>query len=199
MILTNDTLLEKFLTSPRDFGPPRLHGNGFIQVDLDETTRFHVWDLSLPRQKVSTQIHDHRFDFESHVLLGTLNHDVYTVYTVLDPHLPQHYRVHVAEVREGPDTMLTPTSSTVSVVHTDHLELAAGSFYTFPKYKFHESGADQLTATMMSKLHVDPTHNPRVLVPLGEKPDNDFNRYGFQESELWDMVENAVDLIKLRR
>jgi hypothetical protein len=45
---------------------PRVHGNGFIQVDLTADTRLHVWgDKRIPRQNVYTPIHDHVFGFES--------------------------------------------------------------------------------------------------------------------------------------
>ena len=41
---------------------PRLHGNGFIQLDLGDDQRLHIWSPDLPpAQRVSTQIHDHQF------------------------------------------------------------------------------------------------------------------------------------------
>jgi hypothetical protein len=38
---------------------PRVHGNGFIQLDLPDGKRLHVWDEDIPRQKVNTSMHDH--------------------------------------------------------------------------------------------------------------------------------------------
>ncbi len=51
---------------------PRIHGNGFIQVDLDELHRLHLWDVMIPRQSVDSSIHDHAFGFESRTLQGML-------------------------------------------------------------------------------------------------------------------------------
>jgi len=52
---------------------PRFHGNGFIQVYLNELTRLHIWSQDLPATRVqNARIHDHRFTFISQVLLGAL-------------------------------------------------------------------------------------------------------------------------------
>ena len=49
---------------------PRVHGNGFIQVDLTHDTRLHVWgDKRIPRQNTYTPIHDHVFGFKSHLVV----------------------------------------------------------------------------------------------------------------------------------
>src|SRR3546814_6146607 len=52
-------------------GRPRVHGNGFIQLDLTERGRLHIWGAPrIPRQKTATPIHDHVFGFESTVAVG---------------------------------------------------------------------------------------------------------------------------------
>lgn len=41
---------------------PRVHPNGFIQLDISETDRLHVWHPSLPyRQKTFSPVHNHIF------------------------------------------------------------------------------------------------------------------------------------------
>lgn len=40
---------------------PRIHGNGFLQIDLDPLRRMHVWDHRWPRQIRDSSIHDHAF------------------------------------------------------------------------------------------------------------------------------------------
>ena len=56
-----------------------LHGLGFIQLQLEGGQRLHVWHPSLPRRKCYEEsfIHDHRFSFESTVLVGSLVNRVY--------------------------------------------------------------------------------------------------------------------------
>ena len=54
---------------------PRVHGNGFIQLDLTDRRRLHVWgDHRIPRQSVPSTIHDHTFSFKSTIILGQLVH-----------------------------------------------------------------------------------------------------------------------------
>lgn len=56
----------------RKLGTPRLHGNGFLQMDLgDSNCRLNIWPYpAISGQTVSTQMHNHGFGFESQVLLG---------------------------------------------------------------------------------------------------------------------------------
>src|SRR4051812_11171605 len=52
---------------------PRVHPNGFIQVDINEAERLHCWHPKLPyRQKTYHPIHNHIFTFDSVILTGRL-------------------------------------------------------------------------------------------------------------------------------
>jgi hypothetical protein len=50
-----------------------VHGLGFIQVKLPNNQRLHVWHPDIPRRAcyLHSAIHNHRFSFTSHVLIGT--------------------------------------------------------------------------------------------------------------------------------
>lgn len=65
---------------------PRVHGNGFIQLDVTPRTRLHFWSPEIPRQKVATPIHDHVFGFVSYVI------DIMSFETQEQP-LPTHARI----------------------------------------------------------------------------------------------------------
>ena len=56
-----------------------LHGLGFIQVQLPGDQRVHVWHPSLPRygHLEFMGIHNHSFDFESRVLVGSIHNTEY--------------------------------------------------------------------------------------------------------------------------
>src|SRR5882672_5609107 len=59
---------------------PRLHPNGFIQLDLTEdlSKRLHVWpDEPLQAQLTRHPIHDHSFDMKSEILAGCLANLIY--------------------------------------------------------------------------------------------------------------------------
>lgn len=75
----------------RGSGNPRIHPNGFIQLDLTEVEedwhrshkkghsgsnkRLHIWNppgIILPHQETYNEVHDHVFDMHSTVVYGTL-------------------------------------------------------------------------------------------------------------------------------
>lgn len=173
---------------------PRVHGNGFIQVDLNKagTQRLHVWDEDVPRQKVATPIHDHVFDMRSEVIVGTLIHKTYRVLTCWDKE--GAYVVYRAQREEGTqNTTLVPYDSTVNLELEQRLILEAASIYTFPAYQLHESGHLGTTATIMEKVNApDGYGNPRVLVPVGVEPDNEFHRDNHDVRLLWQIIEKAI-------
>lgn len=166
----------------------RVHGNGFLQLDLNEngTKRLHIFSEELPRQKVATPIHDHVFDMRSHVVYGTLIHMELT--PVEDP--KGGYRVFRAEQQPGTqNTILVPDEGTVRLEAEQYLRLGEGSMYTFPHGRLHLS--DHVPAygdavTVMFKENPPEAYGrPRVLVPVGQEPDNEFHRDGFDEDALW--------------
>lgn len=176
------------LDNPRQFGDPRLHGNGFIQLDLAEDVRLHVWADYLPRQEVDTQIHDHRFSFDSTVLLGTLIHTVYDL-------VPgDSYRLYLATLRKGQDTELVLLDGgSVGFNLNAEYRIKAGESYSFQALKFHSTGHQGITATIMCKTET-VNHVPMAACPVGLEPDNKFNRYSFSTEQLWKTIEHAVHL-----
>lgn len=179
---------------------PRVHPNGFIQVDLswDGTrvakARLHVWPdgEDIPKQNVSTTIHDHRFDMVSHVLTGTLIQQTHRVLAVPGEHDLFTHEVHVARYPSPKESVLAPTSVRVQVLPGGTHYIHAGYDYYQNRYTFHDTGWVGLTATLMIKGGEDLEHEPRVLVPLGQAPDNDFVRADCSEDLLWDYIERAL-------
>lgn len=175
---------------------PRVHGNGFIQLDLTDRHRLHVWgDHRIPRQRVVTSIHDHVFGFESTIIVGRVINVVYAVEGV------EHgdYRVYVPEIREGEDTILKPTSMQVVAdpIHTDMIDWCTGSRkYGIIPGEFHETVApDGPAATIIVKDDITQAQGnpalPRVLCPITQEPDNEFNRYDADPDLLWRIIEHT--------
>ena len=173
---------------------PRVHGNGFIQLDLTEDTRLHIWgDNRIPKQKVETPIHDHVFGFTSTIIVGRLLNVIHAV----EPREHGDYRVYVSEIREGEDTILKPTNLQVIAepVHIDMVDwLSSSRKYGVIPGEFHETVApDGPAATIIIKdgptLAQGASALPRVLVPVTMRPDNDFNRYEADEDLLWGIIE----------
>lgn len=173
----------------------RVHGNGFIQMDIAGThLRLHVWDDSIPCQAISTPIHDHRFGFESFILMGELINIEYKVAPVPEgaPLAPgTYYHLYTPVTRQGEDTVLVKMKPDVEylagAISTQHH--LAGDTYTFEAREFHETLFQGLTATLMRKIIEYPRHSPRIACPSHTKPDNDFNRYMIDMKKMWELVE----------
>ena len=150
----------------------RLHGNGFIQMDLVPGVRLHVWGDRVPAgQRVYTGIHDHRFGFTSRVLHGVMVNVDLIVGTGDD------FELWTPESRPGTeDTKLQPTGEFCDFEIGTVLSVHAGQVYSFPPYLFHETYTRGLTVTLMTKTFSDPAYRVRVAVPCGTRPDNLFDR-----------------------
>lgn len=177
-------------------GAPRVHGNGFVQLDLPGRLRLHVWgDPRVPRQSVSTQIHNHVFGFASRVYVGRLVNVTYS--RMPDP--AGRYRLCEAVCRDGEDTMLVPVLAgsrrTMTPVRVQAVE--EGETYDFPDELYHETLTNQVTVTVIEKrgrtLAERPEGpRPRVFVPHDREPDNSFHRDRCDPWLLWSVVFRAL-------
>lgn len=60
----------------RTFGTvPHWFGLGFIQLKLTNDTRIHFWHPDLLADTPEEELHDHRYRFHSHILLGEITHE----------------------------------------------------------------------------------------------------------------------------
>jgi hypothetical protein len=171
---------------------PRVHGNGFVQLDLTPTRRLHVWgDSRIPRQIVPTTIHDHTFSFSSIVCRGQLVHREITVRSEFDG----AYEMYYAVTNHGEDTRLVRNGERYSaLIAAEHL-LREGDEYTFEKFKFHETVAPWLCVTVIDKDGLTLSQggaSPNVLVPFGWEPDNTFDRYQTDADLLWQIIDEAL-------
>lgn len=175
---------------------PRVHGNGFIQLDLTDTTRLHVWgDKRIPRQNVYTPIHDHVFGFKSTLIVGRLFNVIYGFnYAEFGD-----YAVWEPRVTNRENTILERTKKRVRLfpIHTDLIaQNTSDRTYEMDPFIFHETFATEPTATIIKKW--GPTQaqgapiKPRVLVRFDQDPDNSFNRYNANPDVLWRIIERVL-------
>jgi hypothetical protein len=167
---------------------PRVHGNGFIQLDLSRNKRLHIFgDPIIPRQVVETPIHDHTFNFVSRIISGRL---INIWYDLVDDPQGTHF-VYQARVRDREDTVLENTGRRVKLVERDQKTLVAGETYSMAAGDFHETWTVERTVTIITKDKPSLAQggaSPRVLCAADKKPDNDFNRYAEDEAVLWDII-----------
>jgi hypothetical protein len=189
---------------------PRVHPNGFIQLNLDDTGcyRLHVWpdDDLVQGQKTNHPIHDHIFTMHSRVIWGALMQ--VTMNASLTPDFDYYditcgdeiftHEIFTASYSTAHESVLLPSGVRVRLSNLIERPFIAGKEYTQPAGTFHETKTlEGLTATLMTKVKVFPKHTPRILIPLGVEPDNDFVREAAYDDEvLWEYIDRALELAK---
>ena len=184
---------------------PRVHPNGFLQIDLDSRRRMHIWGHpDIPRQIAYHPIHDHVFGFKSTVLVGRIVNVVYR------PREVEGGRYSLYQCRpfenRGWGTELAPAGIDdrahdkryeMDVVRADMVH--ADESYSMKRFEFHESVPVQPSITVMEKdsptLHENPNGpRPYVAVPERVEVDNEFKRDAYPRDmlmrifmEVWEM------------
>ena len=198
--MNTDKVLD--LDSLRERGArPRVHGNGFIQLDLTDRLRLHVWgDPDIPRQTTRSPVHDHVFSFTSHIIVGRMVNVVYDAFE----NAHGDYLVHTPRIRRGEDSILVPTEERVTIFPRSVNLIEQGTSkrrYPMPAFHYHETLTDGPSATIIEKDGPTQAQGaeslPRVLVPFGVEPDNDFDRYDCATpDQLWTIIDWVLALRK---
>ena len=176
---------------------PRVHGNGFIQLDLSERKRLHIWgDRRVPCQAVPSTMHDHTFSFRSTVFRGQLVHR--SIYLL--PLAQGAYRKYTAVTNQGDDTRLIASEKRYDAVIGREELFKEGDSYEFSARKFHETVILWPCVTVIDKD--GPTlaqggPSPNVLIPFNLEPDNTFNRYQVPTELLWQVIFDNLE-VKVR-
>ncbi len=175
--------LTKLVTEALKTNVVRMHQNGFYQLDLINDARLHIWpDQKQERQKNYNGIHDHRFSFESFIILGCLLHTEYG--PVQNPN--GKYQLYAVAPKNSVSGELKPTNNFFDVLETKSLELHPGNLYEFDKGIFHQSinKREILTSTVMKKTSCDEAIQPRVIGVRNYDPDdNTFDRLQIDEDK----------------
>ena len=175
------------LESALHFATIRVHGNGFLQIDENEKIRYHFWGHpDIPKQSTQGLIHDHIFSFESEVLKGQI-----TNITLTDLHHGNEYEVHKASRGR-----LISTGQQTSLRVTKTETCWEGMRYTLQAGEIHDTYVACPTVTKLRKLDHSFTgisEGARVFLPRGMKPDNSFDRFGFDQDKLRKI---AVEILK---
>jgi hypothetical protein len=176
-----------------------LHGLAFLQLQLAANTRLHVWHPELPRRSCfeHSAIHDHRFGFDSLVLVGTqINH----VYGPASRAMTDD--THVAYLHEGERTRFGNRpwlpDYKVALVKAHAAIVPAGKQYSMDPYVFHSTqpAGDGRVATLMTKTF-EGSRGAHSLCAIGVEPDVDFDRNQLSEHRMWEFVRDVLGDIPL--
>ena len=175
---------------------PRIHPNGFIQLDIKPgRLRLNVWTPDgVFCGSRAHPIHNHSYDISSRILRGAL-----TNLTYLDrwasPGDATHI-LHTAQKVPGTvnETILVPLDRGYTrLVSHEARTYAAGDGYVLERETLHDSLSHGLTATLMTIIQPN-TYGPLVAVPVGVKPHN-FHRRDTDDkvtlSLMWDWIEQV--------
>ena len=169
-----------------------VHGNGFIQIDLTSILRINVWHPELPRrQSVTTDLHDHRFGFESQIIRGRIRNVLYHVraHNDGDHHL---YRA-TGERKPNGNRELVSDGFRYRCTIWDTKEYGIGETYCMDPLVFHRSiPVEPLTATLMKKTRIIKDHKAMVMCHAREEPDQEFSRHGTDPAILWGLVAEVL-------
>ncbi len=155
----------------------QVHGNGILRIRLQDDLYLHIYDPRIPRQKVRTDIHDHRFGFISKVLQGELTQIKYR--TTLGPQGGVKYRL--AEVNGQVENGLRLTLTLEELIVIQNKTYKAGEEYSLHPQEIHQVFSPGFTITLLKKTEYSGIE-PRIFIPEGQVPDNDFDN---SEKELW--------------
>ncbi len=182
---------------------PRVHPNGFVQVDITPKKRLHIWGHpDIPKQKVAMPIHDHVYGFRSLVLGGRLvniNYEADPDGNEFDLWQPKRDRGMGGGAIEptGERCGIRPLSTEI-VVAKDSPDDGSptGHFYDMPPWVLHETFVPEPTITLIDKDGATLDQNPdgprpRMLVPAGRQPDV-FSRFTMDEAQLWRIIDEVL-------
>lgn len=195
-----DALIAQLNDLRADNKVPRVHPNGFIQVDINKAQRLHCWSPLNPyRQKTYHPIHNHIFNFVSEVIVGRLiNVDYGVAFPPEDfDQIGTFHDAWEVKVIEGEETQLIKQDGPPMIVVPCNMAcIQRGQKYEVQKFEFHESLAPVPAITIMTKYGLGPddmkagpnSQGATVLVPCGVTPDNDFLRSEVDTDLLWEII-----------
>lgn len=161
----------------------RHHSTGLLQAYLpnEDGLRIHIWNRRL-KLRDSGAMHNHRFDLQSHVLVGSLTHT--RLILTPDEENGTHNVWDIPGASQGSNETLrlhdqtSVKGSRVNMAMIDTRRFEEGDSYTVRKWEFHwarqEESDDELTVTLV-RLHNKETDRPASLVyPYGHQPTHAF-------------------------
>lgn len=200
---------------------PRVHPNGFIQLDLEKPDserwhegkqaghsgadlRLHVWNppgIELPHQDTINEIHDHVFDMRSTVVRGVLTQCLYEFViggidqVTWEPY-PLDHEIYRAVYDKNSSSRLEPLGVRGHLRKIVSFPVAADMphpSYSQSAFTLHDS--DPGSETVVTLMRKEAVHEgiPTVICPVGSPPDNDFDRATAAPQDLlWEAIHKSL-------
>lgn len=195
---------------------PRVHPNGFIQLDLTKPEseewhdgkqkghsgaglRLHVWNppgFAMPHQDTTNEIHDHVFDMRSTVVRGELIQSLYVFvpWNELERDAgPRTHETYKAVYDKKSSSRLDGPLEDGKLYLREQFHVHEGESYTQQAFTLHDSGTSGLTTvTIMEKVAIHEG-TPTVVCLIDQPPDNDFDRAtAASQEDLWQAINRSL-------
>lgn len=160
-------------------------GLGFIQLKLDHVNRLHFYTSELPPIVDEEDIHNHRYDFTSKILGGSITNYLFAE-TIGDTHWKED-----ESCKEGVASG-TPRRD-CGVIMTSMHTYVAGSEYFIDHNTFHRvASKDCITWVIRSDYKKDYA---QVIRPVRSSKVCPFSQK-IAEDKLWEIIEHQINQLK---
>jgi hypothetical protein len=169
--------------------PPYWFGLGFIQLKLTADTRIHFW-LPWLRGTEREEIHNHRYNFTSCVLRGSLHKEIFSVtpFPSYSSASPKHelFITNCAPGTEGEETQVSP----VRCQKIAEFDLFEGSIYWFGHDQFHTTEGTEFAVTYLER-ESKAKSDAKVVKLCGASTTCPFAKT-LPVDEIWQHIEKAL-------
>lgn len=158
-------------------------GLGFIQIKLDNEMRLHFWHPDFKRER--EEAHDHRYNFSSQILVGSLDQELYAFEPTEDQPTHELYYVDCQPGSSFAPKTITPGNLKPQFWGT----LSEGTKYSIVHTTFHRVSAERCVTLVTPGLRVKPYAS--VIRDRGAKSTCPFTET-MHEAKMWDLVEDLL-------
>lgn len=164
---------------------PSFFGLGFIQLKINNVLRMHFWHPELSADVSEEELHDHRYDFKSHIIHGVTTHEVFE----FEPN--KKGKTGLFSVSCDLNNPAEPKLETIGeIVPAGSYTMTKGSQYEFPHNQFHRIRAAECITLVERKIIIKSL--AKVAKPIEAEHVCPFSRE-IHEDKLWEYISELVE------
>lgn len=165
---------------------PSYFGLGFIQCKISSGKRYHFYHPTvLPIVNIEEEIHDHRYDFFSTILFGSLENKIYSFTENVDGNYYKQYE----SCEEGKKSPSKITKGNIELLSQEIHSVSNGN-YIMLHTMFHTVSAKLCVTRLNRSIYKKRYSN--VIRPINELKICPFS-LKLKESECWSVINDILD------
>lgn len=168
----------------RSIATPAFFGLGFIQLKVDQTYRYHFYHDSLTPIVPDDEIHDHRYNFKSHILQGTF---IQLLYNFV-PDTDGAYEIQNVDCQGPTDQTFEKSYGNLKLINRS--TYTVGSSYWINADVLHTVIAHENAITLLERSTVNKNY-ARVARPVNSNTVCPFSQ-PIAESRCWELIEDML-------